>query len=204
MIKLTLTGKNNVITTVSEKEETTSGPNYHLKLTNCQDLSVIDDIVITDISLYPERYNEFTLGNATLLDTFDITTDTTLDSDTIYFCNCVINVAVGVTLTIPADTYIIQNYAYPITNYGTIVNDGAIISGTDLYVNQIWWNSANYPQIPGCTYLFTLKSGWYDYEIASTDNSEILEIGKLLNGPDTYSATTKTYTSTQTNVVYRG
>lgn len=204
MIKLNLTGSNDIVLTVSEKEIATSGPNYLMKLTNCQDHSIISGIVIQDVSLYPERYNEFHLYNGTILTSFDITADTTLVSDTVYFCNCAISVAAGVTLTIPADTWIIQNYAYPITNLGTIDNDGAILSGTDLYTNVIWWSSANYPSIAGRTYLFTLESGWYDYEITSLDGTEVLEIGKLLNGPEDYSTTTKTYTSTQTNVVYRG
>lgn len=204
MIKLNLTGKNTVDVTLNEKEDLTSGPNYLLSLTNCQDNSVISNVPIADVSLYTDRYNEFTIGQAVLLSTFNITADTTLNSDTVYFCDCAISVAAGVTLTIPADTYIVQNYAYPITNYGTIDNEGAIISGTDLYTNKVWWSSADYPQIPACTYFFTLKSGWYDYSITSLDGTEVLEIGKLLNGPDDYSDTKITYASTQTNVVYEG
>lgn len=193
MINLKRNQNNDVIFTLTEKESNYSG-SYLMDLTNSQSNVTISGITLEDISLYTARYNEFYIVLSTLLSEFTVTSDITLNADSIYFIASNIIVDEGVTLTIPANTYIIQGSAFDIINDGTIVNEGNIIQDSDITTTVETFTDS------GVTYIFDLLSGYYDYEIKTADGLTTLEIGKILVGPDTESTTT--YSTTDSTYIY--
>ncbi len=194
MINLKRNQNNDVIFTLTEKETTYSGT-YKMKLTNSQSNEVIYDIILSDISTHINRYNEFYIVLSTLHNEFEVTTNTTLEENAMYFISGDIIVEEGVTLTIPVSSYIIKAGDSDIINSGIIINEGNIVEDMSITPQTKTFTEAN------VTYIFDLLSGYYEYEITSVDNNTILEIGKILVGPDPDSPGS-IYTPTENTYIY--
>lgn len=205
MISLKPNQVNKAIFTLTENEIDESTGAYHMSLTNCLSLKTISDIVINDVSLHPERFNQSNIVLANLLTELNITENTTLESDSFYFVDGDITVATGITLSIPYDTYIIQNSTKSIVNNGTIVRNSHIITTVSLVTNKNWIyldSSTVNPQ--EITFLFDFLSGTYDYIVESEDDSETLEIGKLMINEVLPVINEVIYTKTDNTYVYNG
>lgn len=194
MINLKRNQNNDVIFTLTEKETTYSGT-YKMKLTNSQSNEVIYDIILSDISTHINRYNEFYIMLSTLHNEFEVTTNTTLEENAMYFISGDIIVEEGVTLRIPVSSYIIKASDSDIINSGIIINEGNIVEDMNITPQTKTFTEAN------VTYIFDLLSGYYEYEITSVDNNTTLEIGKILVGPDP-DRPGSTYTPTENTYIY--
>lgn len=88
MIKLIENVENICIFTLSEMETTYTGPGYFLNLKHCLTNVEVNNIIIVDYSLTPERFNEFRIAPIkvdTDVDDFSILTTTVLGLESGYY-----------------------------------------------------------------------------------------------------------------------
>ena len=203
MIRLQQSIINKIALTLSEKEVSGyTGPDYNLYLTNCH-TNETTLAVIQDISLFPSRYNEFEVKLDTILEQMSFSINTVLAQGKTYFVSGNISIERGVTLVIPPTTYIVKSPTSVIRNSGSIPNISHIVSNSNLSSLTKSMKLGTTPPDTK-TYLFGYAPGYYDYEVKTTDDSIILETGKIYIDPIAETDTKYIYSATPTKYVYNG
>lgn len=127
MVLLSKIENNKMILTLTEKENGYVGE-YYLNITNCQDLSEINNIYLYDVSTNPYRYNEFNVNivsGTTTGSTYDSgTTMTTIYNLIPGFYDYVATdlsgttiLEIGKILVDRIDDTVIEGYSCPVTEY---------------------------------------------------------------------------------------